>query len=81
MTKFLTGLIVAVLTNDKVKALIKSLLQDVVKEDVMPALPIGMAMCMGWDGDGLAVWRLTIRGADVPSRWVIVDQEFRPVEE
>lgn len=43
MTKFLTGLIVAVLTNDQVKALIKSLLQDVVKEDVMPSIPIAAA--------------------------------------
>jgi hypothetical protein len=43
-------------------------------------MPIGMALCTGWDGDGLAVWRLTIRGADVLGRWVIVDREFRPVE-
>jgi hypothetical protein len=31
--------------------------------------------------DGPAVWRLTVHGADVPGRWVIVDREFRQVEE
>jgi hypothetical protein len=43
-------------------------------------MPIGMANCTGWDADGLAVWRLTVEGADVPGRWIIVDREFRPVE-
>jgi hypothetical protein len=40
------------------------------------AMPIGMASCVGWDGRGLAVWRLTIRGADVLGRWVIIDRRF-----
>ncbi|HZW33454.1 MAG TPA: hypothetical protein VFF52_22235 [Isosphaeraceae bacterium] len=43
-------------------------------------MPIGMANCTGWDRAGLAVWRLTVEGADVPGRWVIVDREFRLVE-
>ena len=43
-------------------------------------MPIGMAKCIGWDPDGLAVWRLTVEGDDVPGRWIIVDREFRPVE-
>jgi hypothetical protein len=43
-------------------------------------MPIGMANCTGWDPAGLAVWRLTVDGDDVPGRWVIVDCEFRPVE-
>ena len=43
-------------------------------------MPVGMALCTGWDGDGLAVWRLTIKGGEVPGRWIIVDREFRPVE-
>jgi hypothetical protein len=43
-------------------------------------MPIGMANCTGWDPAGLAVWRLTVEGADVPGRWVIVDREFRSVE-
>jgi hypothetical protein len=43
-------------------------------------MPIGMANCAGWDPARLAVWRLTVEGADVPGRWVIVNREFRPVE-
>jgi hypothetical protein len=43
-------------------------------------MPVGMACCTGWDPAGLAVWRLTVEGDDVPGRWVIVDREFRPVE-
>jgi hypothetical protein len=38
---------------------------------------IGTAYEAGWDPAGLAVWRLTVEGADVPGRWVIVDREFR----
>jgi hypothetical protein len=37
-----------------------------------------MANCLGRDPAGLAVWRLTVNGDDVPRRWVIVDREFRP---
>ena len=51
-----------------------------VLDDPKNSMPIGMAMCKGWDRDGLAVWRLTVRGADVPGRWIIVDREFQPVE-
>jgi hypothetical protein len=40
----------------------------------------GMANCTGWDASGLAEWRLTVDGDDVPGRWVLVDREFRPVE-
>jgi hypothetical protein len=29
---------------------------------------------------GLAVWRLHVHGADIPGRWVIIDQRFVPVE-
>jgi hypothetical protein len=43
-------------------------------------MPIGMAICTGWNPDGLAVWPLTVHGAEVPGRWVIVDRVFRPVE-
>jgi hypothetical protein len=44
-------------------------------------MPIGMTNCTGWNPDGLAVWRLTVHGADMPARWVIEDREFRPVTE
>jgi hypothetical protein len=43
-------------------------------------MPIGIALEAGWTDGGLAIWRLTIRGAAMPGRWVIVDREFRPVE-
>ena len=43
-------------------------------------MPIGMASQIGRTEGGLAVWRLTVEGDDVPGRWVIVDREFRPVE-
>jgi hypothetical protein len=45
------------------------------------AMPIGMANRTGWNPDGLAVWRLTVHGAEVPGRWVIIDRVFQPVEE
>ena len=51
-----------------------------VLETLDKPMPIGMANCTGWDPAGLAVWRLTVDGADVPGRWVIIDGRFVPVE-
>jgi hypothetical protein len=45
------------------------------------APPIGMVFEVGWTEGGLAVWRLTMRGADLTGRWEIVDRNFQPVEE
>jgi hypothetical protein len=42
-------------------------------------MPIGMANCTGLDPAGLAVWRLTVEGDDVPGRLIIVDRVFQPV--
>jgi hypothetical protein len=42
-------------------------------------MPVGMALGAGGTDDGPAIWRLTVHGADVPGRWIIVDREFRPV--
>jgi hypothetical protein len=39
-----------------------------------------MASEVGWTEDGLAFWKLTVHGAEIPRRWVIGDREFRPVE-
>jgi hypothetical protein len=44
-------------------------------------MPIGIAHCRTWDERGLAVWELTVRGENLPGRWVIVDREFRPLAE
>jgi hypothetical protein len=43
-------------------------------------MPVGMANCAGWDPAGLAVWGLSVHGADVPDRWVIIDGRVVPVE-
>jgi hypothetical protein len=43
-------------------------------------MPIGMANCVGWYQSGLAVWRLTVHGADVPGNWVIIDRRFVAIE-
>ena len=51
-----------------------------VLEALDKPMPIGIATCIGWDRAGLAVWRLTVEGDDVPGRWIIFDREFRPVE-
>jgi hypothetical protein len=42
-------------------------------------MPIGMAFGAGRTDDVIAVWRLTVHGAEVPGRWIVVDREFRPV--
>jgi hypothetical protein len=44
-------------------------------------MPIGMAFEAGWTEGRLATWRLTVHGADVTGRWIIIDREFRPVKE
>jgi hypothetical protein len=41
-------------------------------------MPIGISNCRTHDKNGLAIWELTVRGAKLPGRWVIVDREFKP---
>jgi hypothetical protein len=43
-------------------------------------MPIGMALCVGVDAGGRALWTLTVDGDDLPGRWVVVDREFTPVQ-
>ena len=43
-------------------------------------MPIGMANQAGRTEDGVALWRLSVNGADVPGEWMIVVGEFRFVE-
>jgi hypothetical protein len=38
--------------------------------------PIGMAFHAGRSTDGLALWRLKVRGADVPGQWAVIDGQF-----
>jgi hypothetical protein len=42
--------------------------------------PIGMALPVSRDDDRVEVWKLTVHGAEVPGRWVVVDREFRPAQ-
>jgi hypothetical protein len=39
-------------------------------------LPVGIASQVSRNGEGLAVWLLRVRGADVPGRFTIVDGAF-----
>ena len=48
-----------------------------VIEDPDKPMPIGMALRVGRDDAGRALWALTIDGEDLPGRWVVVDREFR----
>jgi hypothetical protein len=42
-------------------------------------MPIGQADCVTWDGNGRAVWGLTIGGQPIEGRYVILDRQFKPV--
>ena len=51
-----------------------------VLEDLDRPIGIGLALRVGVDADGRAVWELVIEDALVPGRWIVVDREFRPAE-
>ena len=51
-----------------------------VLEALDKSMPIGMALCVGRDDVGRALWTLSIDGEDLPGRWVVVDREFQPAE-
>jgi hypothetical protein len=42
--------------------------------------PVGTASDRGRTDDGLALWSLKVRGADVPGWFVIIDGQFVPYE-
>jgi hypothetical protein len=39
-------------------------------------VPIGRASLIGATDEGLAVWRLKVRGGEIPGRWVILGKWF-----
>jgi hypothetical protein len=39
-------------------------------------VPIGVAARIGQTEEGLSLWRLHVRGAEVPGRWVILGKWF-----
>jgi hypothetical protein len=43
--------------------------------------PVGAALCVGRDEAGLALWELTVGKIEVSGRWVVIDREFRPVQD
>ena len=51
-----------------------------VLEALDKPMPIGMALRVGRDDAGRALWTLSIDGEDLPGRWVVVDREFQPAE-
>ena len=40
---------------------------------------VGLALGLGPDDGGIAVWELSVHGAAVPGRFIIINREFRPV--
>jgi hypothetical protein len=44
-------------------------------------MPVGQANQVGKTADGLALWALRVKGADVPGRFVILDGRFVEVED
>jgi hypothetical protein len=51
-----------------------------VLESLDKPMPIGVASAIGWTDEGLVWWRLRVHGADIPGRWIIIDQRFVPIE-
>jgi hypothetical protein len=51
-----------------------------VIEDPDKPLLVGTAMRRGRTYDGLAVWSLKVRGADVHGRFIVIDGRFVTVE-
>ena len=51
-----------------------------VLEALDKSMPIGMALCVGRDAAGYALWELVVHDRDVPGRWVVIDREFRPAQ-
>jgi hypothetical protein len=49
-----------------------------VLEALDPSSPVGTAFCTGANPAGVAVWRLSIRGRDVPGAHVVLHRSFRP---
>jgi hypothetical protein len=48
-----------------------------VLEALGAATPVGTAFCIGTNPAGVALWRLSIRGRDVPGACVVLHRSFR----
>jgi hypothetical protein len=49
-----------------------------ILEALDPSSSVGTAFCTGANLAGVAVWRLSIRGRDVPGAHVVLHRSFRP---
>ena len=49
-----------------------------VLEDLDRPIGIGLALRVGADAAGSALWELVVHDEVVPGRWVVVDREFQP---
>lgn len=50
----------------------------IVLEAIDPSSPVGIAFCTGANPAGVAIWRLTVWGRDVPGAHVVLHRSFRP---
>ena len=50
----------------------------IVLETLGQSSPVGTAFCTGENAAGVVVWRLSIRGRDVPGARVVQHRHFRP---
>ncbi|HVI83789.1 MAG TPA: hypothetical protein VNA86_00620 [bacterium] len=48
-----------------------------VLEALGEATPVGTAFCIGANPAGVALWRLSIRGRDMPGACVVLHRSFR----
>jgi len=44
----------------------------------VPGAALGTARPCGWDVEGAQLWKLTVNGAELPGRWIVINREFRP---
>jgi len=49
-----------------------------VLEALDPSSPVGTAFCIGANPAGVAIWRLSVRGRDLPGAHVVLHRSFRP---
>jgi hypothetical protein len=47
-----------------------------VTDSLQKPVPIGIASRVGRTEEGLALWRLRVRGSEIPGRWVILGRWF-----
>ena len=49
-----------------------------VLQDLGGSSPVGTAFCTGENAAGVAIWRLSVGGRDLPGGRVVLHRSFRP---